>query len=359
MGVRKWTDEEVNNLKKYIKEGYTSREMVAFFDGRTPYAIRKKRSEISSNQKAVKVDHPYKNRTLKFDIDEFAPKELTSANVSKLKLVGEPKQPKRQFFEGQYRSKNNGNVEKVLSIFDMHYPEWIDIGPCLEFAKDIKVDQIQFVGDWWDLWYISRWCEKQRKFLGVQGTIEQLKKEVRGLRAFFVKVRQMFPDTLISIYEGNHEARYADFMMENPQVANDTIPSLLGFDDLGIKWYSRGAIVRIGKIFYTHGDILGNGSNPTRKAIQAINGTVKFGHFHKYQVEPGFSMSDDKDNAKLAISVPCMSTLAPEYLKGCPNNWHNGFSVDLIKKSSGNFTNFTIPCSPKGHFITLDGKEYT
>ena len=245
--------------------------------------------------------------------------------------------------------------KKVFAIGDLHYPQNIDVKPILKFLEDWKPDVIVFGGDIWNLDYLSHWASDNFKNIGFNTINSKLKREseeVRELLLRFIKAGQP-KDTYF--LQGNHEKWVEQYTTKYPQVDDLTIKSLLRLQGLGIKYVPMEGNIRIGKQVFVHGQQYGT-DNPAKQAVIRSHRNVIMFHHHKHLSWSGFSDLDVDDKTKV-VCVPCYCSLAPEYLKGRPNSWSNGFYTAIVKPS-GNFTSWVVEVSKNGHFLFPSGVEY-
>lgn len=246
-------------------------------------------------------------------------------------------------------------ITKTMWLFDSHYPHNIPITNLLHFANDFQPHIFGFGGDNWSLDVISHWQEDRFKNWGMDNVIASFNKEAAGFREHIRLFREAMPNTKFVYLLGNHELWLEHFANKFPQTQKPTIQSVLGDVAQGMDFVPHGGFYQIGKIHFCHGDQFGT-ENPPKQALMRTGKNIVFGHWHSHKQWPQFSMIDETDKHQ-AIQVPCYAKLAPDYLKGRPHDWSNGFFTACIKES-GNFSPFVQPVSPEGRFLTQYGITY-
>jgi len=216
----------------------------------------------------------------------------------------------------------------------------------LKFIKDFKPDVIVDGGDHLDLPYISSFnrdklllLEKKR----IKKDFDLLATELRQLRD--TTDRMLF-------LQGNHEQRIDRMIEHQPIFEGDLeLENRIDFDGLGIEYYPLNKQpVKIGKLHFLHGTY--TGIHHAKKHLLRYMGNVTYGHVHEFQsFYHGIPLRNDEMGAN---SIGILSSKSPDYLKGRPAHWQNGFSV--IYFGDGYFNQYNIIMTKK-RFI-FNGKEY-
>jgi len=248
------------------------------------------------------------------------------------------------------------NVIKTSWLFDSHFPFNIDIQPLLNYLKDNPVDIFGFGGDNWSLDCISHHSEHEFKNIGYNNIAKRFQNEKVAFQDHLKRFREVLPKAKFVYLIGNHEVWLERFCIDHPQLEQPNLEGIITEALPGCEVIPQGQFYQIGKLNFCHGDNFGT-ANPAKQAVERCKQSVVFGHHHTFKVWPDFSMVSDL-NKYVGIQVPCFTGRAPDYGRGRPNSWMNGFFKAIIKRNSGNFTPYVILVSPKGHFLSLDGKEY-
>jgi len=212
----------------------------------------------------------------------------------------------------------------------------------------------------WSLDVISHWNEIDIRNTGFHGVRNALLKEAQDFQEEIDRFRNVRGVKRFTYILGNHENWLNQFESKYPSFTNKeglTIERLLRLNERGINVIPFCGSYRLGKLCFVHGHEFGT-ENPPKQALMRTKSNLIFGHHHSYKVWSWFSMSDELDK-NIAVQVPCYCKMAPKYMKGSPNNWQNGFMTAIIKNKTGNFTQHVTLTSPRGHFFSQAGKEYT
>ena len=152
----------------------------------------------------------------------------------------------------------------------------------------------------------------------------EYQKEMVWLNEFFDRTDEYFErkDYLL----GNHEYRWDSALHSLPYHSHYLFDYKkdLNIDKRGINLYPYNDWLDYGPhLAFTHGQAH-NANTAHRKHFELSGGrSVVFGHIHNFDVR-SFNV---RGNTHQVISLPCMSTKNPHYLKGAENNWTWGFMV--------------------------------
>jgi hypothetical protein len=330
-----WTEEEIKILAELRGQGIKVDE-IANRLGRSFFSVENKLREASRRE---------------WRRNKNKPKPVIPEVIPEIPLVPNPTAQKKRF-DLEYSSKD---IITTYWLYDSHFPWNLPIEPLLNYCKEHPPDIFGFGGDNWSLDCISHWNQGKFKNYGMDNVIAKFNEECRQFKAHIGRFIEALPNTKFVYIMGNHEDWLNQFAAEFPQTHKPTIQSVLGEYAKFIEFVPQGGFYQIGKLYFAHGDQFGT-ANPAKQAVERTNKTVVFGHHHVYKVWPQFSMVDDEEK-HLGIGVPCFCGLSPEYGKGRPNQWMNGFFMASVKRKSGNFTPIVVPTDRKGNFM-LYGKEY-
>lgn len=246
-------------------------------------------------------------------------------------------------------------IHKVIGLFDSHYPDNIPMHSLLSYCKDHKPDVFLLGGDNWGLDIISHWNDANFKNIGFDNVKKQLKLEAEGFNQQLDDFQKVMPHAKIVYLVGNHEDWLTQFANKYPQMDDLSLGSLLNLKKRKVELIKFGKSYQIGKMYFVHGHQY-TSENPPKQAVMRSHHTIILGHHHTYKVWTDYSDIVESDRYT-GISVPCYCTRSPEYAKGRPNAWINGFFWANTKKS-GKFSCGVQIVSPQGKFITQAGKEY-
>ena len=216
----------------------------------------------------------------------------------------------------------------------------------LRFLEDFKPNILIDGGDHLDLSYISSF--NKDKLLLLEG--KRLKKDFDLLNAELAALRQSCDRMLF--LEGNHEERLRRAVEKQPLLQGMAeLEANVNFKELAIEYYPLDKQpVKIGKLHFLHGTY--TGIHHAKKHLLRYMGNVTYGHVHEFQSHyHGIPLRNDEMGA---TSIGILSSKSPDYLKGRPSHWQNGFAV--IYFGDGYFNQYNIIMT-KGKFI-FNGKEY-
>lgn len=181
-------------------------------------------------------------------------------------------------------------VKIALNIPDCHIP-WHDkiaYDIMLTIAQDLNkitpINQINIMGDYADFHGIKL----HPKMPYEMSLSETLKDEIRQVILALRQLREMFPDAEINYIEGNHEQRLQRYLVAKAPELFDfvTLPELLGFDKLNIRYYpyGRGQLVQCLDTEYHLRHAPFNAGKHTAASTAHNKGiSLGYGHTHRKQ----------------------------------------------------------------------------
>lgn len=253
-------------------------------------------------------------------------------------------------------------IETAISFGDSHFNYHIDHHPMLDYAVTLRPSYINIMGDVMDLDMISHHEKENFKNIGFDKIKVLFNDLILNFKGFLGMIRATFPKAKINLVPGNHEEWLCGFANEYPQLdekwdrtsSQRTLENLLETEKIRVNVIPFGQALNIGKLYFRHGHEYGT-SFPAKQAVMHSHKSIAIWHHHTRQVYTTYS--DIGSDEYCGFAVPCMCTKAMKYGKGKPNRWTNGFLWSTHKKS-GNFTAEIITTSKKGHFLTIDGREF-
>lgn len=178
----------------------------------------------------------------------------------------------------------------AVNLPDLHLP-WHDahaVEVALLIMKDLHatgiLKQINIMGDMLDFCDASL-HEKMPWSWPIKTTI---KDEVYVGNKFLDLLQELFPETEIVYYEGNHEIRLMRYIVKKCKELFDffSVPELLKLEERGIKFlpYGRGQLGRVlDTNLYTRHAPYSQGINCAMSTIQKKHRSLLFGHTHRVQ----------------------------------------------------------------------------
>ncbi len=217
------------------------------------------------------------------------------------------------------------------------------------------VDNLVFMGDWWDCDEISRFVMGKPRQTEGKRIVKSAGQCHDVLARLTASARKINPKCKVYYLEGNHEARTHDYLDRYPVLDGlIDIAGLLGLDALGIQFvpsWSESEILQIGDFCVIHGWFCPK--YHTQKHVMELNATVYTGHTHDIQ-ETSIPRMDGPPT--VGKSTGCLCDLRQAYRKGRPSKWRNAFTV--IKHGAWGHQEFTVKLRSNGTFWGPDGKEY-
>jgi len=210
-------------------------------------------------------------------------------------------------------------------LSDMHMPDNIDLNPVFQYIKDIKPNKIILGGDIIDV----------KELHGVDSMkaerfkMKWYERDKINLQSLFFDLKKFSPGCDVIFLEGNHEERYTRLTNKY----SDLFPDVNLKKDCGegIKWIEYGtykSYYRLGDTVFMHGTAYPD-NHSKRYALDHTPFKCIYGHLHHFQAyttRKAFSTM----GPRYAVTAGCLSRTMPEWKKGSPNQWVNGF-ISFIK----------------------------
>jgi len=242
-----------------------------------------------------------------------------------------------------------GNERRHGKQVELHDPK--AFAAMLEFAKDFRPHQIVLGGDILDCGAVSHHLKgKPRKQDGLRllQDFDRAKKDLIGPIQALGATRHIY-------HIGNHEAWIDQFLDENPGVEG-LVEISKGLELRYPLWKveEQGAISKVGKLHFTHGDQIRSSMHPAKWAVDTYERSIRFGHFHRAQLHTKISALDATD-IRTGMAVPALCRRDPTYGRGTPNQWSLGFIWGYIFPD-GSFSDY-LTFIVKNRFAA-NGKVY-
>lgn len=218
--------------------------------------------------------------------------------------------------------------ERAVFIPDVHVPyhDGEAVGCALEFIKDFKPQHVFIIGDFIDMYQVSRFNKDPRRRLTLQDDLFEA-------QMLLERIAKITPNAKRYYIQGNHEARLRNFLWSTAAELSGLkaleVPALLDLDRLGFKYVSAGWMEWHG-ILVKHGNLVSQKSGYTAHREMERNGMSGVsGHTHRaskvaLRMQGGFYTW---------VELGCLCKLNPEYLEGMLANWVHGIGFAYIKSS--------------------------
>lgn len=241
----------------------------------------------------------------------------------------------------------NEMIRKICIVPDVHMDVTVPrpYETVKRFIKKNKFDEIVLLGDFMDVSSLSAW-DMDKKLL-MEGRrfsqeVDLANKELDYLQKYCKKITYL---------EGNHEDRVGRYIERHSELEGTLdLPKVLKLKERGIKWVKYNDLYKVGKLYMTHGCY--TNKYYAQKTLDMFGCNVVVGHVHRPQ--KAFTTAKMTDS-KMCWGLGCLCGKEPDYMRGRPSSWENGFAVAYIEDSSGKFSMYPIEMSRTGSFI-WDGK---
>lgn len=258
--------------------------------------------------------------------------------------------------------KPRARFQSFLATFDSHWGYEREAGRLhalhdvaahevvLQFARAFKPDVYINGGDGLDCGAISHWRRDRHR-------------SVEGLRLIkdAVEYGERFLNPLADIVgtchylPGNHE-RWIDDLVDREPALEDTLRLDLLLQ-LGPPWtlHPYNAVLKLGKLYFTHGDQVRGGQHAAKWAVETYGRSIRLGHFHTWQAFTRHNAIDAHD-IHTGVVVPSLCKRDPGYIRRAPNRWSHGFLYGYIN-ADGSFWDAVVPII-KGRAV-VEGRLYS
>jgi predicted phosphodiesterase len=237
-------------------------------------------------------------------------------------------------------SEDMFKIKKSVLLPDIHHPNYEQrvMDAVDEFIIDYEPDELVYMGDQIDLSCVSSWSKN--KPLLKEG--KRLLKDYNDFNQDILINHENItsPETERVFIFGNHEQRVSWYIEQHPELDGFiNIEKCLNLEERGYKIVPFNEIHYIGKLAVIHGFFY-NKYHAT-KTLDAFEGNVVYGHVHNPQMYAKVTPLDQK-GYHTATSLPCLSTINPNYRKNMPNRFLNGFGIVEHLPATGQFHLYTI-----------------
>lgn len=249
-----------------------------------------------------------------------------------------------------------GEVQRGVAIFDLHYPKhdkrvWHGI---TQFIEDFCSDIVVFGGDALDMEAMNHWAADKRRLVETKRLLQEYEGFTNDILRPLTYEHLGGKSSVRKIFMlGNHEGWVEKYLDKHPEVEGLLeIEKNIPFAELGWEVYQPGEIVKVGHLHITHGYYVN--THNAKKTADVFGKNVIYGHGHSFQAHT--TTTPIGVESHMAMQLPCVCNLNPEYAKNRPNSWVHGFGVFYIWPN-GNFNVYPVIAS-KGRFVAPNGEMY-
>lgn len=224
-------------------------------------------------------------------------------------------------------------IEVALVIPDLHVPYQNKgvVNIAKQLAKDLLPDHLIYIGDCFDAEQLGRWTKKtiEEGIYRTRWEIKKFKDEV------YDPLRIACPQATVYWTGGNHDMqRIKDVLIEMPE-RKELLDLEAMFPDCKMTEYNQ--FVKIGKLYFTHGEY--HGSNHAKKHVTEWSENVMYGHTHTVQTYLASTKGENKRRKATSIGAAC--DLNPAYMKNKAHAWIHALTVVYFQKN-GNYNSYVI-----------------
>lgn len=219
-------------------------------------------------------------------------------------------------------------------------------------------DYLVYLGDMLDLDAISHHAMESQNRRALEG--KRLKTDYENFAKILRRHRKIVgKQCRIYYFLANHEEWASRFVDMYPGLEGMIEPeSILPFAELDIELVGYRDFLKLGKLYFIHGDIQSGSYTPVnvaKKIVDIYNKNIVFGHYHTLQSYTKISPAG-LDEAHSGWAIPCLADTKPAWNRGQPTKWINGFAVFYLA-DEGMFNLYPVVASRNG-FRSPDGYTY-
>lgn len=209
-------------------------------------------------------------------------------------------------------------------LSDIHLPFNINLNGIFKYIKDLKPQQIILGGDIIDAdgtFGIDGWTADKVQSDGLPA----FERDVKLLQSLLSSLQKNAPKAEIVYLEGNHEERYRRPLARYGELLKGKFDLVKesGFNGKWIPYGDYNSFYKVGDMLFTHGTIYPD-AHAKKMAMAYLPNKVVYGHIHDFQSYTTHN-GDPRKPGRYAITAGCLCGRLPDYKKGQPNKWVNGF----------------------------------
>lgn len=233
---------------------------------------------------------------------------------------------------GDIALKQIPRAKQYVLAYDIHYPEQHEasVEAVFDYLARNQVDGFVFGGDALDCAEVSH-HNANKPLYRQRGSFK------RNLDGFDTEILSRIEALLPAHAEkvfliGNHEVWCSEIFETMPELEGMlSIEKYLRLKERGWKVIPQGGFHKLGNLYVIHGDTVGGGVNPSKKAAEVWAGSsVVLGHHHTLSQ---FTRTSPAHESKrwTATVLPCLSTTNPTYGRNKANTHMHGFGLLSVR----------------------------
>jgi len=252
-------------------------------------------------------------------------------------------------------------IKRGIILADLQFPNHnpVLLDNVERYMRTRKWDFCVILGDFFDMDAISHHAYESGNIRAIEG--KRLKKDYQEGERILRRWRKIVGEKCkMYFFMGNHEEWGDEFVDKYPGLEGlIEVKANMPFKELNIEVVEPRNFIKIGKIVFVHGDVVGGkyqSVHHAKKALDIYSRNIVYGDKHTLQVHTKLSPAGI-DETHTAYSIPCLANTNPAWAENRPNSWLNGFGVFELSDTSGQFTIHPV-VSVKNGFV-MDGNEYS
>ncbi len=245
--------------------------------------------------------------------------------------------PKINWVDGKSLALKPDRFTRFVMMNDVHVPHNIPLDAIFDFIKEFKPDHMLLVGDIINNDPFSHWEKKS------PGRAKKMPLPIKYFAHananFYLPLRETIgKDCVTTHWEGNHEywARRAIEEMPEGEGYWEAWNNIEEID----QWVSSKMFARLGKLYFTHGDVMNAGMYHAKKLLGYFRRSIRYGHYHDTSSWSDTSPIDIKDRH----TAKCCGTLEkfnPAFMTNRPHDWQHCFTYGYVKPD-GTFHDYSV-----------------
>ncbi len=244
--------------------------------------------------------------------------------------------------------------KRYVLLPDIHYPYFQKAAwkAVLDFISRNRCDGVLLTGDQLDNQNVSHHTQG-KPLLRQRGGYQ---KDIDGfIHDILNPLEKLLPKNCLKIFiKGNHERMLEDLLESSPELEGALdIAKNLNLKSRGWQVIEVGGHYNLNGILVLHGDSIGSADHVAKKLVDATCRTSIMGHVHRFSAYTKVGVEPADKWA--GYTMPCLTTLAPQYARGRLNAFLNGFGI--VESWGPKRNNVYIPIIFQGKF-SYGGKTY-
>ena len=308
-----WTEDKLEILIAFLRNGLNRKEIA-----------RKFNTSMDAVSAAINRYDLHKYHSTKPSTAKFLEKtDFEGLNDDAFTQAKEEAKLKWKIVKSKKKSSKKKAYDIALFFPDVHIPHQ-NVSACKAIIKlmdDISFDRFAIMGDFMDLGCIGHWDRNKHRTL----ELKRLKNDYIIGNALLDEIDSRLPKKCEKHFLFGNHTEWADQLLEEIPALEGLIEpqTMLKLKERGYSTYKYNALVKMGRLYLTHG--IYAGANPIKKHLDELKVNILFAHTHSLGMR--LASSAAREIAFAGYNVGCVCDLSPEYMKARPNAWTHGFAI--------------------------------